>query len=491
TCVLQHRRPGAEPAADRAGTASRRSGARRLIAELAVLAVAVAALADVRITGAGATTAPYLSASSVLIAIAVGLVLNRCYRRPLRVLARASASRPGAVGAVSLANAARRPAAAALPALAIMLSLTLTAFSAMVLASITTGQLAGSWERVGADALITAPGTASFTGANVAAISRVPGVRRADAVFTWPDSGASGAALQVAGRTYPVGLAVVDPRSYAALAAGTPWPAFPARALASGRAGPGGPVPVLAYAGLVSQAGGRGAVAHLSVFGQAVAVRMAGVIGRTPAMPGGGLFVLGPLWASVRLGVPGPATLLVTGTIRAGALRAAAAGTLPGSTVILRRHVLAGLTASPALRTSRGLYRAGALAAAGLTALAVLFWLVASARDRSRLLARLGALGMAGRQALLLGVTDAVPLLAVTAAGAAASVWLLAAVVGPVLGLNSFTGSRFPVPLHPTWADLGLPVAGAIVLAVAVLVADGARSRHRNLAADLRLEEVR
>ncbi len=491
-CVLQHRRAGAGAAAGQAGTSAGRPGVRRLVAELAVLAVAVGALADVRLTGAAAgTTAPYLSASAVLVAVAVGLVLNRCYRRPLRVLARASASRPGAVGAVSLANAAGRPATAALPALAIMLSLTLTAFSAMVLASISTGQLAGSWERVGADALITAPGTASFTNANLAAIGRVPGVRRADAVFTWADSGSSGAVLQRGGQSYPVGLAVVDPRSYAALAAGTPWPAFPAGALARPAAGRSGPVPVLVSAGAASLAGGPGAVTQLNVFGQAVAVRIAGVIGRTPAMPAGGQFVLGPLWASARLGVPGPATMLVTGAVSAAALRAAAARTLPGSRVTLRSQVLAGLTASPALRTSRGLYRAGTLAAAVLTALAVLFWLVASARERSRLLTRLGALGMAGRQALLLGVTDAVPLLAVTAAGAAASVWLLAAVIGPVLGLNSFTGSRFPVTLQPTWADLGLPVAGAIGLAVAVLLADGARSRRRNLAADLRQEEVR
>ncbi|HEX9065256.1 MAG TPA: hypothetical protein VF843_09115 [Streptosporangiaceae bacterium] len=489
-CVLQHRRAGTGTGPGRPGQAARRGGVRRVVGELAVLGIAVATLADVRLAGVSGvtgTTAPYLSASAVLIAIAVGLVLNRCYRRPLRLLARASASRPGAVGAVSLASAADRPPAAVLPVLAIMLSLTLTAFSAMVLASITSGQRAGSWERVGADAVITAPGTATFTMASVTAISRVPGVRHATAVFTWPDSGASGAVLQAGGQSKPVGLAVVDPRRYAALAAGTPWPDFPARAL--GRRP--GPVPVLVSAGLAGPSGHPGAVVRLNVFGQEVAVRVAGVTARTAAMPGGGQFVLGPLWASARLGVPGPATLLVTGPVRPGALRAAAARILPGSQITVRSQVLAGLDASPALRTSRGLYRAGALAAAVLTGLAVLFWLMASARDRGRLATRLGALGMAGRQAVLLGISDAAPLLALTAAGAAASVWLLAGVIGPVLGLNSFTGSRFPVPLIPTWADLGLPVAGAVLLALAVLVADGARARLRNLAADLRHEEAR
>lgn len=488
--LLQHRRARIEPAADRSRAPSRRFGVRRLVAEVAVLAVAVAALADVRFTwaagGSGGTTGPYLSASAVLVAVSVGLVLNRCYPRPLRGLARASATRPGAVGAVSLANAASRPAVAALPALAIMLSLTLTAFSAMVLASITTGQLGGSWQRVGADALVGAPGTASFTDANLNAISRVPGVRRAAAVFTWPASGPSGAVLQRGGQSHPASLALVQPRSYAALSATTPWPGFPARALASRM----GPVPVLVSPSLATELGGPGALWRLNVYGQEAQVRIVGTLIRTPAIPGGGKFLVAPLWAGVRMGLPGPETLLVTGPVRAAALRAAAARILPGSHVTLRSQVLSGLNSSPALRTSRGLYRTGTLAAAVLTALAVLFWLMASARDRARLLTRLGALGMAGRQALLLGIAEAGPLLAVTVAGAAASVWLLARVIGPVLGLNTFTGSRFPVPLRPTWADLGLPVAGAIVLAVLVLLADGARSRRRNLATELRHEEV-
>ena len=255
--------------------------------------------------------------------------------------------------------------------------------------------------------------------------------------------------------------------------------------------GESGPVPVLVSAGLAGEAGGVGSVARLNVFGLNVTVRIAGTTGRTAAIPGGGQFVIGPLWASARLGVAGPATLLVTGPVNGTALRAAVAKIQPGSQITLRSRVLAGLDASAALRTSRGLYREGTLAAAVLTVLAVLFWLVASSRDRVRLLTRLGALGMAGRQSLLLGVTDAVPLLVVTAAGAAASVWLLAGVIGPVLGLNSFTGSRFPVPLHPTWADLGVPVTGAVLLAMAILLADAARSGRRNLADDLRLEEVR
>ena len=69
-CVLQHRLARTGQLAGSARRSTRRSGLRRVVAELAVLAVAVAALADVRLNGAGGggsgTTAPYLSASAVL-----------------------------------------------------------------------------------------------------------------------------------------------------------------------------------------------------------------------------------------------------------------------------------------------------------------------------------------------------------------------------------------------------------------------------------------
>ncbi len=163
---------------------------------------------------------------------------------------------------------------------------------------------------------------------------------------------------------------------------------------------------------------------------------------------------------------------------------------LPHSQVVFRRQVLATLNSSPALRLSEGLYVAGAIAAAVVSALAVLFSLVTSARSRAAMLTRLGALGMARRQALLLGLTEAVPLLAVATAGTAACVWLLAEVVGPVLGLNTFTGSPEPAVLAPTWADLFVPLAGAAVLTVAFLAIDGVLAGRRKLAVALRQEEA-
>ena len=500
-CVLEHRKLRTGAASQRADVIPGRRPARRLVGELVVLLVAAAALADLRLRGAGqeaggvaGTTGAYLSASAVLVAAAVALIVNRAYRGPLRLLAGAASIRRGAVGAVGLARAAATRVGTVLPALALMLGLTLTVFSAMVLASISDGQLAGSWQRVGADGAINLSGTLSVPPAVLLAISHAAGVRHATSVYTAQGAGVGAAELTKGSVTRPVGMAAVDPRSYAALAADTPWPAFPSRALAR-PASLGGAIPILAtptVAGQLAQGGSGHGPLRLALYGQFVNVRIAGTITRTPAIPSGREFIVVPRWATVRLSsLPPPSTVLVTGPhLNIPALRAIVATRLPGSQVTFRRQVLAALNSSPALRLSEGLYVAGAVAAAAVSALAVLFYLATSARSRAAMLARLGALGMARSQALLLGMTEAIPLIAVAAAGTAACVWLLAVVVGPVLGLNAFTGSPEPAVLSPTWLDLFVPLAGAALLAVTFLAIDGVLAGRRKLATALRQEEA-
>ena len=506
-CVLEHRRLQFAGTGRRTDVVTGRAPARRLVAEAAVLVVAAAAVADLRLRGQGSvssaghagTTAPYLSASAVLVAAAIGLLVNRIYRGPLRAVARAAAARRGAVGAVGLARAAVARADSVLPALAVMGCLTLTVFGVMVQAAISGGQLAGSWAQVGADASITVGGTSSVSAADLSAVRRTPGVRHVTAVYSQRSDGSLGAILAAGQANRAVGIVAVDPASYAALSADTPWPGFPAGELARSRTRPGAPIPLLVTPGIaavVAQAsaaapGGAGQV-RLEFYGQGVPVRIAGTITQTAGMPAGGEFVVFPRWATARLSsVPGPSTMLVTGPgINVTALRATVRRILPGGQVIIRRQVLASLTAAPALGLSESLYLAGAVAAAALGALAVLFSLASSARSRSAMLTRLAALGMARSQALLVGITEAVPMLCAAAAGTVVSVWLLAEVIGPVLGLNAFTGSSLPVAVRPTWLQLVAPLAGAAVLAVTFLAVDGARSGRRPLAPALRQEEA-
>src|SRR5262249_26027086 len=126
-CVLEHRRLRIGTVTARTEVVPGRPSARRLVAELAVLLVAAAAPADVRLRWSGqpggggiaGTTPLYLSASAVLVAGAVAVVVNRSYRGPLRALAGAASIRRGAVGSVGLARAVASRALSMLPALAL------------------------------------------------------------------------------------------------------------------------------------------------------------------------------------------------------------------------------------------------------------------------------------------------------------------------------------------------------------------------------------
>lgn len=500
-CVLTHRKPRTA-ARGRGDEVASRISLRRLTIEVLVIVVACAAIADLRYRGSGL----YLSVSAVLVALVVGLLVNHAYRGPLRALARAAAGGKGPVGPVGLARAAAS-VTSPWPGLALMLALTLAAFCVMVSASVTAGQVAASWAQVGGDAAIAVHGSASavsagkspMTAADLRAISQVPGVRHLTTVYTAQNQGPFAVELQYGQATSPaLGVAVVDPGSYAALAAGTPWPDFPAAALArpGGSGGAGAAVPILVSPSVAAAAARHGAAGRsglrLSFAGISVPARIAGVIAQTAAMPAGGSYVLLPHWAAGRLpSLPQPSTILLTGTsLNAPALRATVHRVLPHSQLALRGLVLRELVNTPVLRMSAWLYLIGAVAAIVLSALAVLFALAGSARSRGLMMTRLAALGMDRTQALLLAVTDAIPLISVAIVGTVASSWLLAEVVGPVLGLNVFTGSAVPVVLRPTWLALTVPLAGVAVLTVATLAADSVARRRRQVGAALRLEEA-
>jgi putative ABC transport system permease protein len=476
---------------------------RRLAGELAIVVVGVAAIADLRLRGAGTdSTASYLSVSAVLVAAVVGLIVNRAYRGPLRAAARAAGIMKGPVGVVGLTRAALARTSSVGPAFTLMLTLTLVSFTGMVVAAISAGQVAASWAQVGADVQISAPGLTNFrltgvTAGELHALGQVSGVRNATSLYTVPSTSILAVELTTAGHAGPpIGLAVVTPASYAAVAADTPWPDFPATAMAKPRTGTNGVVPVLVTPDVAARAEaheGSAGGSFLQVGGLSLAVRIIGTITDTAAMPAGGSYLVLPRWAAYRLpSIPAPDTVLLVGSaIDLPQLQAKIARLWPSGTAVSERsQVLSQLVRSPAQHLSSRLYVTGALAAAVLSVLAVLFALASSARSRNAMMTELAALGMARSQALALGLTDALPLLAVAAIGSAVSGWLLAVILGPLLGLDVFTNGSVPVTLKPTWAAVLIPIAAAAAIAVAFLVVEGLAGGRRHIGTLLRLAEA-
>ncbi len=237
--VVRPEHPGHAARAGRPGPTRRGRRARRLVAELALCAAAVGGLIVLHAQGSTAGVATgsggldlYTSLAPVLVAVPAVLLAMRLCPLAVRGLLRVSARRAGPVRFLGLAQAARAPAATVLPLFAVVLALTLAAFTGMLRDAVSRGETAASWRVTGADAVINGElAVAPVTPAAQRAAAAVPGVRQATAlqVTRWT----------LAGRG-ELSVVAVDPASYAALLASTPWPALrPAqRAVLAGR-GPG------------------------------------------------------------------------------------------------------------------------------------------------------------------------------------------------------------------------------------------------------------
>ncbi|HEY2287926.1 MAG TPA: hypothetical protein VGH88_19465, partial [Streptosporangiaceae bacterium] len=481
--VWQHRRPApvSNPAQITTAETRRSQGParpwRRVVIEVTAIAAAVAGLVVLHDQGvpapAGTSGASGAAAAAggadlsltvvpILVAIPVVVIMLRLYPVAVRGLAALSARRPGATGFVALSRAARSPLTGALPAFALVLTLTLATFAGMVNQGITRGEITASWQTTGADVLIT-PGPASpaVSPAAVKAVAAVPGVRHATEVWNTSWFTPFG---------QPITVSAVDPASYAAVTADTPFTPFPARLI--GKAAPATPlpdgavVPVLASPSAAAilgtapvQLGTLGATGPLNV-------RVAGIINSTPGLPGGGDFVVMPLRTLAGpTGAPVPNILLVSGTaINHARLIAAASHAIPGNVTTFRTQVLASLASSP-LQHGAGLIIALTIAAAAaLGLLVVILGLALGSAERGMTLARLTVMGHERPAGLV--IAEAMPaVLAAVAAGIACAL-LLPTAIGSAIDLSAFTGTSTPIQFEPDALALGLPAAAIVVLAL-------------------------
>ena len=472
-----------------------RRSARRLVIESTAIVVIVGGVIALRVRGLapGAGIDPYLVAAPVLIAIAAGLIAARVYPVPLRAVARVTAARRGTVGFLGIARSARARSVPMLPALALVVAMAVIALGGMVRAAVTSGQVSASWRQVGADAVVNAAGASTAISPPIqAAIAAVPGVRRSSPVFMMATNSTQAANLLIGSTgSLSVGVVIVNPARYAALVADTPWPAFPARLLAAPPAGQrGGVIPVIASPKVAADI--RDGSRRLAFEGSFLPLRVAATASSTPALPGGGSFVILPAWASSRLiDNTTPNTMLLAGPhIDLRALRAVVARKLAGSQIISRTAALQAAADSPTVHASDVALEEAAAASAACAVAAVLLGVLLAGRDRTRIGVWLTAMGMTARQARRLALLDALPLLIVALLGGELASLALGPLIGPGLDLSAFTGSSAPVPLRPDLVALIAPAAGALILIMVAAAVQNALIRRRAPVV-LRLDEGR
>jgi putative ABC transport system permease protein len=486
----QHRRPGSRPAGSsraypgREGpTRSRMAGLRRLVAEVTAVAASVAGLVILHDQGLSANGGInlYLAVTPVLVTIPVVLIVLRLYPLAVSGLLRLSSRRAGATGFVALAGAARSSLAAVLPAFALVLALSLATFAGMVNQAITRGEIAASWQSTGADVAPT-PTSAPVTPADEKAIAAVPGMRHLTATWntTWATPGGQS-----------VTLVAVDPASYAALVASTPFPAVPLAKLGTGYSSAVSStetVPVLASPAAAASLGGTTAQLSPPVAIGPIRVRVAGTVTSIPGQPPGSAFLVMPIR---RLpgprGVPAVNKILITGSgIGTAAMSAVIARQLPGASTAFRSIALATLAGSP-LQHGAGLILPLTIAtAAGFGLFILMLGVALGTSDRALTLARLTVMGHERPTRLVL--LETLPAVVLAVAAAAACALALPPLVGSALDLSVFTGSGAPVPVRPNWISLGLPAVAAVLLAAAALATEARRLSRRGVATVLRAE---
>jgi putative ABC transport system permease protein len=469
-------------------------GGTRLVMEAALVAASVAGIVVARDQGAQAGSGVnfYTSSAPVLVAIPAVIVVLRLYPLVLRGLLRASSRGSRAPAFLGLARASRTAALTpALPAIALVLALTVAAFAGMVREAVINGEVAASWQTTGADVTVTpsyATPSSTISPPAARAVTAVPGVTHAAEVVDESWTTPAG---------FHVNVLAVDPSSYAELVASTSgFPQVPTGLLATpGQAGATQPVLASPQAAALLAASGHGNGAVTLSTRQAplrpVRVRVAGVIASTPALPAGGAFVIMPLAAIKSANtppepVPVNEMLLTGGSIDRARLTAVLRHMLPGGVATFRSDVLSALTSGPLQHGAFTLLSLAIVVAAILGLSVMLLELALGAAEREATLARLATMGLGEGQRAWVVALEVLPAVIAAAAAAWACALALPRVLAPDLDLSVFTRSSATVKLAADAASVAVPLAGLAVLA-AVALGTEIRSGRRRAASSLRI----
>jgi putative ABC transport system permease protein len=481
----------AAPVTGRTGGAVRRApgrgpAARRIIVEIALVALAIGGLVVLRNEGpSSGNSGLYTSAAPVLVAIPVAVVLLRCYPLLARELARIAGASRGVVAFVGLTRATRTPPGTVLPAFALVLVLAMVAFPNMVSTSVTRSQVAESWQQVGADAIIAAPPDQSIPAALQSQISSVPGVVSTAAAEVDAASLAAGTELSVM---------FVDPAQYAAVIDQAPGPRFPLAPLSGYGGQPGAVIPAVIPAVATAAAAALVGTAPVSVNvnNTTITIRPAGQTGLPGVPTASGMAadttVIVPAQALASPLVPN--VMLVAGPgLDAARLSADVSRALPGASVTFRATALAALTTSPVPQAAQTALTQGMAAAAGFGALVLLLSLLLTAWTRDMTLARLATMGLRRWQAQLLQATETLPPVVAAAIGGVACAWLLVPLVGPSLNLAAFAGTGSAAAVTLAVVPLVGSAAGLVLAALLVLAVQAVITYHRGSARVLRISD--
>lgn len=451
----------------------RRARTRRIAVELTVVAVAVAAFISLAGRGLLETQTGgvdlLLSTAPLLLAASITIVILRSYRWPLRLAIAAGRRSTGPLGLLAAARAQR--SFAALPLLALTLSVGLAVGGGLLASTVSNGQVTASWQRVGADVRVNT----TVTPAQVATVAAAPGVTAATGF-----NEQQGLQLRLHGGTDFATVIAVDsrfPNFVGTLPAGGADAAGVAALRKLFTAGGSGSLPVVVDQSIDAQVGSHDIGVYVG--NSFVPLRVVGVTDESPAGYLGAPFIYVDRAAlSTQLARSLPANMvLVNGP---GAEKAVAGLTAPAASIHSRA---AWLSARRHLALVNGVDQAIALATAATALAAVLALMVivlSGARERGRSLALVRTLGLPARLGWWLALAELAPVLVAALVGGIVAGVGIVVVLEPAMGLRQLAGGLGdPPPTISAGLIAGLAGAAVALLLIAVLVEIAVRRRDR------------
>ncbi|MFD9690069.1 hypothetical protein ACFWXO_30420 [Kitasatospora sp. NPDC059088] len=494
-------------------------GRRRLVGELAVLAVTVAAVAEVRRRGVGTGGGldPLLVAAPLLLAVTGGLVLARVEPVAVGRLAALAGRGRGLVAFLGLARAARdstgRRRPSVLPLLALLIAVTTTGFGATVLDTVDHVRTRAARIATGGDIGVSLPDYATLTESFTKAADALPGVHASTGAWVEPKARFVGADQDYT-EAY---LVVVDPAAYAEISRTVGVGEFDGAKLAGTSGGRDTPVPALVSRDLAKRLA-AGPPQVRTPNGNALRLSVVATVAATPALPDPGKpFVVvpaGPAWERlpdakrvnkwfavgdidperVRSTLRDNGGAQPTGLAKLVADDAAAAGKgthgLPvGYTVHSSAETVTVLADDPLQHAAERLFWYAAAAGAGYALLAVLLTLFRAAPDRTAVLARLRTMGLRPRQGLALIITEALPQTLAAAVGGGLAALAAVALLGGAFDISTLVGAEVGDAITPVLLPVLLPTTGLALLVGLGIVLETLIAGRRQIATELRAGE--
>lgn len=471
---------------------TRSAKVRRMVVEVVIVVLAVGAVVLLRRRGIDPTTSvfdPLLAAAPLLIALAMGIVLLRLAPQAARLATVVGSRAKGVVGMIGFRELAERGLAAQLPWIVITIGVAIGVFGLVQIDTIDHAQVLGSWQAVGANYRAEPNVQGADLSPDLSTDSDGVTATADAAVLDGqvPDNGILRGNLQVLG---------VDTAEYQAVGEGTPAdPMFPEsmRVAEDSTSAEVGAIPALISASWPVRLPEVDDVIEVAVDRVPVEIRVADVRRSFPGIDPDRPFVVVDREAlgSISDQIDVTATrryVRAPDSVSAG-LQEYVDSQFRGAKLISRPDVLESITGTPTMSAIEVINTIALVLAAVMAVVAAVSGFALTARQRTRDLGYMRAIGLTRRQMAWAIITEQMPptLLAAilgVVAGIAAAV-----AIEPSLDVTSLTATTLPTPLVVDWGTItvaSLAIVGSVLVATAIYSYSG---RDLNLANVLRRDE--